>query len=186
MTEYKFDPPLTLAGNIVVVTLEDAAAFVRGYKVSKRPVMQDGVLRRLERADSEHQQNEAAAAFRGWAEAEGILVRSGPLEAATTPLLVCYGSAVDQPPRGGEAPVLADATRMPLKTIAPCPPQHLRHEQAGASTRPEYEKEFAWKISRSGVKTRTVVGLFLTALAGDIGRFRTIQVLAKDLPAGLR
>ena len=78
MTEYKFDPPLTLAGNIVVVTLEDAAACVRGYKVSNRPVMQDGVLRRLERADSEHQQNEAAAAFRGWAEAEGVLIRGGP------------------------------------------------------------------------------------------------------------
>jgi hypothetical protein len=45
--------------------------------MSKRSVMQDGVLRRLERADSEHQQNEAATAFRGGAEAEGVLVRSG-------------------------------------------------------------------------------------------------------------
>jgi hypothetical protein len=38
--------------------------------------MQDGVLRRLERADSDREQRDAADAFRGWAETEGVLVKA--------------------------------------------------------------------------------------------------------------
>ena len=34
------------------------------------------VLRRLERADSDREQREAADAFRGWAETEGVLVKA--------------------------------------------------------------------------------------------------------------
>ena len=75
--EYKFDPPLTLKGRIVVFDLDDAAAFVRSYHSSKRPVMRDGLLRRLESADTACEQKEAADAFRGWAEAEGVLISPG-------------------------------------------------------------------------------------------------------------
>jgi hypothetical protein len=75
--QYKFAPPLRLAPDIVVFTLDDAAAFVRSYQGSRRPAMQDSVLRRLERADSDREQKDAADAFRGWAETEGVLVKAG-------------------------------------------------------------------------------------------------------------
>jgi hypothetical protein len=38
--------------------------------------MQDGILRRLERADSDREHKDAADAFRGWAETEGVLVKA--------------------------------------------------------------------------------------------------------------
>ena len=72
----KFDPPLVLRGNVVVQTLDDAADFVRRYKDAQRPVMQDGLLRKLERADADDEQRIAADAFRAWAEVEGLLVKA--------------------------------------------------------------------------------------------------------------
>jgi hypothetical protein len=75
MVDFKFNPPLTLKGNVVVQTLDDAANFVRQYNDSRRPVLQDSVLRRLERANLEDEQRNAANAFRGWAEAEGLVIR---------------------------------------------------------------------------------------------------------------
>jgi hypothetical protein len=75
--EYRFDPPLTVQGKTIVFTLDDAAAFVRSFQAGRRPVMRDGLLRRLEAAHTEWEQKEAADAFRGWAEAEGVLVKVG-------------------------------------------------------------------------------------------------------------
>jgi hypothetical protein len=67
-----FDPPLKLKDHIVVRTLDDAVAFTTSYR-SKRPMMQESVLRWLERADAEHGR-EAAAIFRGWAIAEKLMM----------------------------------------------------------------------------------------------------------------
>jgi hypothetical protein len=77
MTEFRFDPPLTLKDNIVVFTLDDAAAFVRSYKHTKWPEAQESVLRRLEGADSPEEQRHAADTFRGWAETEKVIVKLG-------------------------------------------------------------------------------------------------------------
>src|SRR5215469_7960680 len=71
--EFTFDPPLTLKGNAIVRTLDDAADYLRAYRYARKPLMQENVLRRLERADSLEEQRDAANAFRGWVEAEGLL-----------------------------------------------------------------------------------------------------------------
>jgi hypothetical protein len=49
MAEFDFDPPITLRRNIVVFTLDDAAAFVRSYKDAELRNSQSVVLRRLPR-----------------------------------------------------------------------------------------------------------------------------------------
>jgi hypothetical protein len=76
MTEFRFDPPLRLAGApaVTVASLDEAAEFVRAYQGARRPVLQDGVLHQLEGADSGDQQRDAANAFRAWAESEGLLI----------------------------------------------------------------------------------------------------------------
>ena len=74
MSEFVFDPPLRLAGNVTVRTLDDAAAFTRNYKTSRQPMVQDGILHRLEAASSQEQERNAANAFRAWVEEEGILL----------------------------------------------------------------------------------------------------------------
>jgi hypothetical protein len=76
MAEYKIDPPLRLAGrpHVYIHTVDEAADFVRNYKGARRPLSQDNILRRLEGADTIEQQTEAATAFRGWAEAERLLI----------------------------------------------------------------------------------------------------------------
>jgi hypothetical protein len=71
--EFKLDPPLTLRPNVVISTLDDAAAYLRAYDRARRPLMQESVLRRLEGARGPDEQRAAANAFRGWAEAEGLL-----------------------------------------------------------------------------------------------------------------
>jgi hypothetical protein len=48
MSEFLFDPPLQLPGNVTVRTLDDAAAFTRNYKTPRQPMVRDGVLHRLE------------------------------------------------------------------------------------------------------------------------------------------
>jgi hypothetical protein len=74
MSEFVFDPPLRLAGNVAVRTLDDAAAFTRNSEAARRPMVRDGVLRRLEAASGFEQERDAANAFRAWIEAEGILL----------------------------------------------------------------------------------------------------------------
>jgi hypothetical protein len=48
MAEFTFEPPITLKPDIVVSMLGDAAAFVRSYQGSRRPPMQQAILRRLD------------------------------------------------------------------------------------------------------------------------------------------
>lgn len=73
MREYVFEPFLTLKGGAVVRTLDDAVAFLVGYKEARWPLLRDSTLRRLEGADDDQEQREAANAFRGFAEFEGLL-----------------------------------------------------------------------------------------------------------------
>jgi hypothetical protein len=73
MARPDFDPPIALRGSVVVVTIHDAVTFLRSYDGSRYPVTQDAVLRRLESATSTAERDLAAAAFRTWAHAEGLL-----------------------------------------------------------------------------------------------------------------
>jgi hypothetical protein len=77
MTEFKFDPPLQLAGTPkgMIRSLDEAADFVRAYKGTRRPMVQDSVLHRLEGASTAEGQREAANVFRGWVEFEGLLMK---------------------------------------------------------------------------------------------------------------
>ena len=43
MPEFRFDPPLTLKGNIVVRNLDDAVRFMIGYREARRPELQTSV-----------------------------------------------------------------------------------------------------------------------------------------------
>ena len=77
MPEFRFDPPLTLKGNIVVRNLDDAARFMIGYQEVRRPGLQTSVLHRLEGAAGETEERDAGYAFGGWAEAEGLIIKLG-------------------------------------------------------------------------------------------------------------
>jgi hypothetical protein len=77
MPEVGFDPPLTLKGNIVVLNLDDAVRFLIGYRESRRPALQTSVLHRLEGAAGEAEERDAGYAFRGWVEAEGLIIKLG-------------------------------------------------------------------------------------------------------------
>jgi hypothetical protein len=74
MSEFRFNPPLTLRGNIIVTTLDDAAAFVRSYTTPKMRKTRDNIPRWLERANNEDQRIKAADMFRIWAQSEGVLL----------------------------------------------------------------------------------------------------------------
>jgi hypothetical protein len=43
MTEFRFDPPLALKGNVVVRNLDDAVRFMIGYREARRPALQTSV-----------------------------------------------------------------------------------------------------------------------------------------------
>jgi hypothetical protein len=75
MKEFKFDPPLTLKGNVVVHNLDEAVRFMIGYREARRPALQTSVLYRLEGAAGEADERHAGDAFRGWAEAEDVIVK---------------------------------------------------------------------------------------------------------------
>jgi hypothetical protein len=75
MAEFRFDPPLTLKGNIVVRNLDDAVRFMIGYREARRPELQTSVLYRLEGAAGELDERHAGYAFRSWAEAEGLIIK---------------------------------------------------------------------------------------------------------------
>jgi hypothetical protein len=74
---YKFNPPLTLKDDVVVRTLDDAAAFVRSYRAPHLPKSSATLLLTLEEANDRNQRRVAAAMFRVWAEAVGVLVSMG-------------------------------------------------------------------------------------------------------------
>jgi hypothetical protein len=77
MPEFRFDPPLTLKGNIVVRNLDDAVRFVIGYREARRPELQTSVLHRLEGAAGEAEERGAGDAFLDWVEAEGLIIKFG-------------------------------------------------------------------------------------------------------------
>jgi hypothetical protein len=57
MAEFKFEPPLELAGTPKVIrSLGEAVAFVRAYKGSRRPMVKDRILHRLEGARTAQEQ----------------------------------------------------------------------------------------------------------------------------------
>jgi hypothetical protein len=76
MPEFRFDPPLTLKGNIVVRNLDDAVRFMIGYREAHGPALQTSVLHRVEGAAGEAEERHAGYAFRVWAEAEGLIINS--------------------------------------------------------------------------------------------------------------
>ena len=53
MPGFRFDPPLTLKGNIVVRNLGVAVRFIIGYREAHRPELRTSVLHRLEGAAGE-------------------------------------------------------------------------------------------------------------------------------------
>jgi hypothetical protein len=77
MSEYRFDPPLTLKGDIVVHNLDDAVRFMIEYRKARRPALQTSVLYRLEAAAGEAEERDAGRAFLGWAQAEHLIVKLG-------------------------------------------------------------------------------------------------------------
>jgi hypothetical protein len=71
-----FEPPLQLAGTSVFIrSLDDAAAFLRGY-VGRWPATRDLILRRIDAASTEQETRDAAKTFHWWAQLEGLLARS--------------------------------------------------------------------------------------------------------------
>jgi hypothetical protein len=77
MPEFRFDPPLILRGGIVIRNLDDAVRFMVAYHDARRPGLRRSVLHRLEGAASETEERAAGYAFRGWAEVEQLIVKSG-------------------------------------------------------------------------------------------------------------
>ena len=73
MTDFVFEPPLRLARDVTVRTLDDAAEFARTYVSPRLPYRRDRVVRRLEEVSDEASARLAARAFRAWAMAEGLL-----------------------------------------------------------------------------------------------------------------
>ena len=72
---FRFHTAKTLKGNIVVRNLDDAVRFMIGYREARRPELQTSVLYRLEGAAGETEERHAGYAFRGWAEAEGLIIK---------------------------------------------------------------------------------------------------------------
>ena len=73
MTDFVFEPPLRLARDVTLRTLDDAAEFARTYVSPRLPYRRDRVVRRLEEISDEAGARRAARAFRAWAIAEGLL-----------------------------------------------------------------------------------------------------------------
>ena len=65
MPEFRFNPPLTLKGNVVVQNLNDAVRFMIGYREARRPALHTSVLYRLEGAVGEADERHDGYAFRG-------------------------------------------------------------------------------------------------------------------------
>jgi len=77
MTEFMFDPPLRLAREVTVRTLEDAADFARTYVGPRLPHRRDRLVRRLEETSDDASARIAARAFRTWAIVPRLCGRSG-------------------------------------------------------------------------------------------------------------
>ena len=73
MMDFVFNPPLRLARDVTVRTLDDAAEFARTYVGPQLPHRRDRIVRRLEEVPDDASMRIAARAFRAWAIAEGLL-----------------------------------------------------------------------------------------------------------------
>jgi hypothetical protein len=73
MADFVFEPPLRLAREVTVRTLDDAAEFARTYVGPRLPHRRDRLVRRLEEVSNKTSARVAARAFRAWAIAEGLL-----------------------------------------------------------------------------------------------------------------
>jgi hypothetical protein len=85
MANFVFDPPLRLARDVTVRTLDDAAEFARTYVGPRLPRRRDRLVRVIEEVSGEASGRAAAHMFRAWALAEGLLAEesSGPPSAGT-------------------------------------------------------------------------------------------------------
>jgi hypothetical protein len=72
-TDFVITPALRLKGGVVVRTLEQAADFVRHHDRAGNPLQRDGVLHKIEGAFDPQSMQDAANAFRAWAESEGLV-----------------------------------------------------------------------------------------------------------------
>ena len=73
MTNFVLNPPLHLAGDVTVHTLDDAAEFARTYVGPQLPRRRDRLVRVIEEVSGEVSARTAAHMFRAWALAEGLL-----------------------------------------------------------------------------------------------------------------
>ena len=73
MADFVFEPPVHLARDVTVRTLDDAAEFARTYVGTRLPRRRDLMVRRLEEISGEASARIAARAFCAWAKAEGLL-----------------------------------------------------------------------------------------------------------------
>ncbi|MDQ2079846.1 hypothetical protein RA307_06605 [Xanthobacteraceae bacterium Astr-EGSB] len=76
-----FDPPLHLNGfpGLTICSLDDAARFLHEHQHEQHAIHnRAGILRRLQVAITPADEDDAAKAFIGWLEAEGLLLRSAP------------------------------------------------------------------------------------------------------------
>jgi hypothetical protein len=73
MTDFVFDPPLRLARDVTVRTIDDAAEFARTYVGPRLPRRRDRLVRVIEEISGEASGRAAARMFRAWVLAEGLL-----------------------------------------------------------------------------------------------------------------
>jgi hypothetical protein len=73
MTNFVFDPPLRLARDVTVRTLDDAAEFARTFVGPRLPHRRDRLVRRLQEVSDNASARIAARSFRAWAITEGLL-----------------------------------------------------------------------------------------------------------------
>ena len=66
MAHFVFDPPLRLARDFTVRTLDDAAEFARTYVGSRLPRRRDRLVRVIEEVSGEASGRAAARMFRAW------------------------------------------------------------------------------------------------------------------------
>jgi|SRR5258707_10543852 hypothetical protein len=75
MADFVFDPPLRLARDVTVRTLDDAAEFARTYVGPRLPRQRDRIVRVIEEVSGEASGRAAARMFRAWVLAEGLLAK---------------------------------------------------------------------------------------------------------------
>jgi hypothetical protein len=73
MANFVFDPPLRLARDVTVRTLDDAAEFARTFVGPRLPHRRDRLVRRLQEVSDNASARIAARSFRAWAITEGLL-----------------------------------------------------------------------------------------------------------------